>query len=92
MNFFYMTSGGCIHACRKIADIHVASVADAQRYSHILGSYNEKLSDLCLWLAENTKEFSVGICYDLEGCAIKYKYEIVILDDDEAVHFKLIWA
>lgn len=99
MNFFYMTGGGRIHDCWKRDDFYVAPLDitpqafdEARRSGHPSYHYDEKLSDICFWLCENAREFSVGVCYGEEGGAVEYKYEIFILDDDEAVQFKLIWA
>lgn len=99
MNFFYMTAGGRIHDCWKRDDFYVSSldvsseaIEQGKRSGHPAYYYDGKRSDICLWLAENVKEFSVGVCYGEEGAAVEYKYEIFILDDDEAVQFKLIWA
>lgn len=99
MNFFYMTAGGHIDDCWKIDDFYVTSIdVAAKAFREGQGmmapayAYSEKLSDICLWLADNATEFSVGICYGEHGCAVKYKYEIFILDDEEAVQFKLSWV
>jgi hypothetical protein len=93
MNFFYMTAGGRIANQWKMDDIYVSSL-DVRDIASVPKTYfyDEKLSDICLWLAENAREFSVGVCYGIEhGEALEYKYEIFILDDDEAIQFKLIW-
>jgi hypothetical protein len=100
MNFFYMTSDGRIHDCWKLDNCYVSSLdispeafEEARKSGHPSYHYDEKLSDICLWLAENVKEFSVGVCFGMEhGEAVEYKYEIFILDDEDAVQFKLIWA
>ena len=99
MNFFYMTAGGRIVDCWKRDDFYVASLdlsPQAMEESRRSGCtslyYDAKLSDICYWLAENAREFSVGICYGDQGAAVEFKYEIFILDDDEDVQFKLSWA
>jgi len=99
MNFFYMTAGGRIHDCWKRDDFYVSSldvspqaIEEGKRTGYPAYFYNEKLSDICLWLAENATEFAVGTCFGDEGRAVEYLFEIFILDDEEAVQFKLMWA
>lgn len=91
MNFFYMKSDGTIINCPKRNEFYVSGVGS--EYLRDQYSYDEKISDICYWLANNAREFALGICFGMEhGCAVEFKYEIFILDDDDAIQFKLIWA